>query len=94
MNTQDLINEANAAKGIHCDGFRKNSETHNGVNCEVICRTTYNKKTGEYVHTQRAYFWDGSLRISRAAAEEILAGNREEKPDYSKFNIFTGKFEN
>jgi len=74
MNTQDLINEAKQAKGIHCDGFRQTSEPHNDVVCEIIIRSKYVRSTGKYVETSRVQFWDASVRISRAKAEEILDG--------------------
>ena len=94
MNTQDLINEALQADGHHVDGYRKSSEPHNGITCEIIIRSSYNRTTGRFgPDTQRTYFWDASVRISRAKAEEILAGTNdvEEDIDYQNLNPVTLK---
>lgn len=82
VTTQDLIDEAKKATGIHCDGLRQFSGNVNGIECEIITRGhpgtwgAANKGIDDSrPDTTRIQFWNGSVRISRAAAEKILAAS-------------------
>jgi uncharacterized protein YeeX (DUF496 family) len=74
MNTQDLINEARAARTIICDGMRQFSEmTDSGIECQIITRDDYNWKVQDYVVKSTTVFTQYGKRISRKKAEEILS---------------------
>jgi hypothetical protein len=69
MNTAEMIEAARNQPGIHCDGYRQHSACGD-VECQLITRS----KNGR--DRTRAYFSIGARNISRAVAEQILAGEQ------------------